>query len=171
MEFMAMKEARHKVYTVQNSFYPSQFFVQAGRYFVREGDLVKHSNTKDTKWKYHFFLFSDSIAYGQQIFNGYYKFHRHVTVIGVTDLVECCNDEYRELQFIIKSSEKNLKLQAETPAQKKQWMEALDGIVKNNKRTKGNEMAIPPGPTPTKSRRSSSSRRFSVNLAPSWKRF
>ena len=69
-EFMHKKEAHAKVLAIQASFYPSQFFVQAGRSFVKEGDLIKHTSDGSSSRRYHFFLFSDAIAYGQQIFKG-----------------------------------------------------------------------------------------------------
>ena len=69
-EFMHKKEAHAKVLAIQASFYPSQFFVQAGRSFVKEGDLIKYMSDGSSSRRYHFFLFSDAIAYGQQIFKG-----------------------------------------------------------------------------------------------------
>ena len=72
-EFMHEKEAHAKVLAIQASFYPSQFFAQAGRSFIREGDLLKYTSDGASSRRYHFFLFTDAIAYGQQIFKGYYK--------------------------------------------------------------------------------------------------
>ena len=71
----------------------------------REGDLLKHTSDGSSTRRYHFFLFTDSIAYGQQIFKGYYKFHRLVSIFDVSDPSEVSNDENRELQFIIKGDE------------------------------------------------------------------
>mmetsp|Transcript_79331 Transcript_79331/g.226615 ORF Transcript_79331/g.226615 Transcript_79331/m.226615 type:complete len:179 (+) Transcript_79331:268-804(+) len=108
---------------------PLSFFAQAGRSFVREGDLLKHTSDGSSTRRYHFFLFTDSIAYGQQIFKGYYKFHRLVSIFDVSDPSEVSNDENRELQFIIKGDEKDLRLEAETEALKTEWLTDIRGLV------------------------------------------
>ena len=81
-ESVRREEARLQVVAVQKSFYPAQNFGHVpNRFFLREGDLTKLSGTHEAQTKrYHFFLFSESIAYGGRVMQGLYTFHKLVKV-------------------------------------------------------------------------------------------
>ena len=60
---------------------------------------------------------------------GYYKFHRLVSIVDVVDPSEVSNDINSDLQFTIKGAEKDLRLEAESEAEKHEWLTDIRALI------------------------------------------
>eukprot|EP01105_Mastigella_eilhardi_P019332 TRINITY_DN453_c2_g1_i2.p1 TRINITY_DN453_c2_g1~~TRINITY_DN453_c2_g1_i2.p1 ORF type:complete len:448 (+),score=88.74 TRINITY_DN453_c2_g1_i2:858-2201(+) len=87
--------------------------------FIREGSMLKQC--RKTKKPRYFWLFSDSLWYGDQIATNLFTFHRALPLHNAT-VVSLADNEERSFAFQVNSSTKSFVVFAESEQQKTCWL-------------------------------------------------
>ena len=127
-ESIRAKENRDKLLEIQKSLTGSKIppIVAPGRIFMREGTLVKMCR-REPKRRY-FFLFNDLLVYCTVNDEQTYTFHRAIG-LGQLRVDEIPDTSGMTNAFQILSNQKSFSVFAESPEEKKKWMEDINKAI------------------------------------------
>lgn len=114
---------------IQAQFNSEIVLVEPGRFFVKQGKLVKIAGSSEKRRsEYTFFLFSDLLVYASDAGSSKFKIHR-VIHLSLCRLVDLRSETYTHA-FKIASPQKSVVVCAPNKKEKQQWVDALVHYIK-----------------------------------------
>ena len=148
-ESLRRREEELRVLDLQKCFFPPFRLVAPGRRLLYQGELTKlaampSSSLKERK-RHTFFLFNDSIAYGQQIFAGFYQARRLLKLKGWD---AGTGPNIGTLRFKIMADPKDLIVEAKNQQEKQAWLRMIKLALEDQQNSPAPSQ--PPARTPPK---------------------
>jgi hypothetical protein len=100
------------------------------RYFIREGNLVKHHQLAARSSTYRFFLFSDVLVYAHMSKGGDYKVHEELPLHLMKIEDECPTSATKHMSFHIHHPNKSFLVTCTNMTEKKEWMDEMNTSIR-----------------------------------------
>lgn len=100
------------------------------RYFIREGNLVKHHQLAARSSTYRFFLFSDVLVYAHMSKGGDYKVHEELPLHLMKIEDECQTSATKHISFHIHHPNKSFLVTCTNMTEKKEWMDEMNTSIR-----------------------------------------
>eukprot|EP00475_Leptophrys_vorax_P002916 TRINITY_DN1165_c0_g1_i3.p1 TRINITY_DN1165_c0_g1~~TRINITY_DN1165_c0_g1_i3.p1 ORF type:complete len:907 (-),score=264.81 TRINITY_DN1165_c0_g1_i3:479-3130(-) len=128
-EAIRLDDNQEKIRELENKFTTPLTLAQAGREFVREGELEKVNRTGKSD-KYYFHLFNDILMYSETVGKDKYKHHKTLTLAQASVRVQEDNLKFNNA-FTVASPQKTIVVATATPALRDQWVKDIAKCIES----------------------------------------